>query len=147
MLRKFEEENHLTAELSTELEKINASLPQGTYQKIKKQTNEIEENLFLEKDDKIIDMCHLHIEKDIKLGRLSLIPIQKEKSRKLISLATHYIFTTYNVEEVFLEVSPKDKALMTYLDSKEYENLGSQDNKIIYLKEKEKEKNIQRMVV
>ena len=147
MLKKFEEENNITRKMSDQLEKLCTSVPKETYLTEKKIKNEIEENLFLEKDSKIMDMCHLHVEKDIKIGRLNLAPIQnKEKARKIIPLVKDYAFNTLNVVEVFIEVFSNDKNLITYLDSHNYENLGEQDGKIIYLKEKEEEKDSQRMI-
>lgn len=147
MLRKFEEENNITRKLSDQLEKLCTSVPKETYLAEKKIKNEIEENLFLEKESKIIDMCHLHVEKDIKIGRMNLAPIQnKEKSRKIIPLVKDYAFNTLKVEEIFIEVFSNDKNLIAYLNAHDYENLGEQDGKIIYLREKEEEKDIQRMI-
>ncbi len=146
MLKEFEQRNSISTRMSEQLEKLRASVPKETYIN-EKNKNEIEENLFLEKESKITDMCHLHVEKDIKLARLNMAPIKiKEKTRKLISYVCNYAFHTLKVEEVFVEASSEDKALMTYLDSDGYENLGEQDGKIIYLKEKEETKDIQRMI-
>ena len=147
MLKEFEERNGITIKMSEQLEKLRSSMPKETYLNEKKEKNEIEENLFLEKEEKIIDMCHLHVEKDIKLGRLNMAPIKiKERTRKLIPYVNNYAFHTLKVAEVFVEVPSSDKALMSYLDSEDYENLGEQDGSIIYLKEREEMKDVQRMI-
>ena len=77
---------------------------------------------------------------------MNLAPIKTKEKRKIVSLASDYAFDVLNVEEVFVEVSSEDKSLENYLESHNYENLGDQDGKIIYLKEKEEEKSIQRMI-
>jgi hypothetical protein len=147
MLRDFEEKNGLPKKMSDQLGKLCSSVPKEAYLTENKLKNELEENFFLEKENQIIDMCHLHIEKDIKIGRINLAPIKtKERVRKIIPLVNEYAFNLLKLEEIFIEVSPKDENLIHSLDLQNYENLGIQDGKIMYLKEKEEEKNIQRMI-
>jgi hypothetical protein len=70
----------------------------------------------------------------------------KRKNRKLLSLATNYVFLSLDFEEVYVEIKDKDKSLKEYLENTGYENLGDEDGKIIFLKDREEEKNMQRMI-
>ncbi len=147
MLKEFEQKNNLGSKFREQLENIRLSVPQEEFISNNKNTNEIEDNLFIEKDSQIMDMCHLHIEKDIKIGHINLAPIQKKENvKKMIALACEYAFDTCNIEELFIEVEKDDKALMNYLESHNYENLGEQQNHIIFLKDREEDKRIQRMI-
>ena len=147
MLKGFEQKNNLGNKLSEQLKTIRLSVSQEEYIAQNREMNEIEDNLFIEKDDQIVDMCHLHIEKDIKIGHINLAPIQKKENvKKMISLACDYAFNTCNVKDVFIEVEKEDKALIHYLDSHNYENLGGEKGHIIFLKEKEENRTL-RMIV
>ena len=148
MLKEFEKRNGIPEKMSEDLEKLRLSVSKETYlnQKKEKSENEIiEENLFLEKESKIVDICHLHVEKDIRLARLNMAPI-KATERSLISYVSNYAFNTLNVKTIVIETSPQDKSLISYLDSAGYENLGEQDGEILYLKEKEEMKDFQRII-
>ena len=147
MLKDFEIRNDIIPKMSEQIEKLHSSVSKETYLLEKKEKNEIEENLFLEKEAKIIDMCHLHVEKDIRLGHINMAPVKtKERVRKLIPYVNNYAFNTLNVEEIFIETSQEDKSLQSYLDSEGYESLGEQEGKIIYLKEKEELRDVSSIV-
>jgi len=136
MIKEFEDNNSFT-HISSNLEKIINSVSKEEYQKEKIQKNEIEEILFLEKDSKIIEMCYVHGEKDIKIAKIMIIPTkEKEKLKKMISLTTDFTFQNWHIEEIFIEVDGNDKTIMNYLESEEYENLGEERGKTIYLKER-----------
>ena len=92
MLKDFEEKNDILIRMSEQLGILRSSVPQETYLAEKKLKNEIEENLFLEKDSEIIDMCHLHAEKDIKIGRMNLAPI-KAKEKTSLSAGLSKLFS------------------------------------------------------
>ncbi len=147
MIVSFERKHGLSEDYSKALGKIRASLSKEEYLQNRKKNNEIEEDLFIEKDSKIVDYCHIHGEKDIKTGRISPASLKElERKRKIISLATDYALTDLGLEEVFVEINPNHKGFMTYLENKGYENLGEENGKVIYLKEKEEEKRNQRMI-
>ena len=55
----------------------------------------------------------------------------------MIRLVEKYAFKILGMEEVFLEVDQRDKTTITYLESR-YENLGEDNEKILFLKEKKK---------
>ena len=147
MIHQFEQDNNIIEKTSAALGVLRASMTRETYQQNKKDSNEIEEDLFIEKNYKIEDMCHIHGEKDRKIAKITMASLNnKEKNRKLLSLATDYIFSSLEFEEVFLEVKNKDKSLLTFLESNGYENLGEEDGITIFLKDREDEKLAQRMI-
>ena len=147
MIHQFEDENDIIEKISASLGVLRASMNQDNYQHMKKENNEIEEDLFIEKNYKIEDMCHIHGEKDRKIAKITMAPLKnKEKNRKLLSLATNYVFSSLDFEEVYIEIKDKDKSLKSYLETSGYENLGDEDGKIIFLKDREEEKNMQRMI-
>ena len=147
MIHQFEQDNNVIEKTSAALGVLRASMTRETYQQNKKDSNEIEEDLFIEKNYKIEDMCHIHGEKDRKIAKITMASLNnKEKNRKLLSLATDYIFSSLEFEEVFLEVKNKDKSLLTFLESNGYENLGEEDGITIFLKDREDEKLAQRMI-
>ena len=140
-------ENNVIEKTSAALGVLRASMTRETYQQNKKDSNEIEEDFFIEKNYKIEDMCHIHGEKDRKIAKITMASLNnKEKNRKLLSLATDYIFSSLEIKEVFLEVKNKDKSLLTFLESNGYENLGEEDGITIFLKDREDEKLAQRMI-
>ncbi len=136
-IESFEREYAIHTETSSFIRRICASNTEEEYQWTKKNKNEIEESLFLEKDSKVLDLCHIYGEKDMKRCRISFASIPHTKKRKLISLAADYAMTTLGMEEVFINVSPKDQALMDELTLQGYENLGEESGIILFLKEKE----------
>ena len=147
MIHQFEDENDIIEKISASLGVLRASMNQDNYQHMKKESNEIEEDLFIEKNYKIEDMCHIHGEKDRKIAKITMSNIKdKRKNRKLLSLATNYVFLSLDFEEVYVEIKDKDKSLKEYLENTGYENLGDEDGKIIFLKDREEEKNMQRMI-
>lgn len=146
MIEDFEKDNNIPTRLSEQLIQLTSTVSKKTYLTQLKEKNEIEENICLVKESKILDLCHLHVEKDIKLGRMNLAPI-KEHSKKLIELVNDYAFNVLQVVDLFIEVDEKDKSLLSYLENHNYENLGGDNSKIVFLKEKEEEKSIQRMIV
>ena len=147
MIHQFETENNIIEKISASLGVLRASMKQETYQERKKDNNEIDEDLFIEKNYKIEDMCHIHGEKDRKIAKITMAPLEdKKKNRKLLSLATNYVFSSLDFEEVFVELKSSDKKLLSTLKSNGYENLGEEDGKVIFLKDREEEKNMQRMI-
>lgn len=147
MIKDFEKENNLSSKISENISKIRSSISKETYLKQKKDSNEISENLFLEKGLKITDCCYIQGEKDIKTCRITFHPLKnKVIKRKLVTYVANYALNTLGMEEVFLNVSSSDKTMINYLDSLGYENLGEENNNIIYLTEREEKKEEQRKI-
>ena len=63
-----------------------------------------------------------------------------------MTYVANYALNTLGMEEVFLNISSSDKTMINYLDSLGYENLGEENNKIIYLTEREEKKEEQRKI-
>ncbi len=147
MIKTFEQENDLSSKISDNIGKIRSSISKENYLKKQKESNEINENLFLEKGLKVTDCCFIKGEKDIKTCRITFYPLKsKIIKRKLALYVANYAINTLGMEEVFINVDIKDKAMINYLNSLGYENLGEEDGKIIYLTENEEKKEVQRKI-
>jgi len=136
MIEEFESSNNISSEISKFLREIQISMNHEDYDMSKKKENEFEEKLFIKKDSKIKDSCHLHIEKDRKICNITFAPI-KIRKRKLLTLATSYALENLGMEEVFIEINPNDQNMIAILEDKGYESLGEEKGMLIYLKEKE----------
>ena len=84
MLKEYEKTNEMSTNLSEQLKQMVSSIPEEEYLKTKKNRNEIEERLFLEKDSTMIDSCLIQGEKDMKTGRISLSPKKGITKRRKI---------------------------------------------------------------
>ena len=147
MLNEYEKRNEMSTNLSEQLKQMVFSIPEEEYLKNKKNRNEIEERLFLEKDSTMIDSCLIQGEKDIKTGRISLSPKKGiTKRRKIVSLAINYALNTLNLEEVFIMIDPTDKETITYLKQNGYECLGEEQGNILFLTEQEERIKNKRMI-
>ena len=147
MLNEYEKRNEMSTNLSEQLKQMVFSIPEEEYLKNKKNRNEIEERLFLEKDSTMIDSCLIQGEKDMKTGRISLSPEKGiTKRRKIVSLAINYALNTLNLEEVFIMIDPTDKETITYLKQNGYECLGEEQGNILFLTEQEERIKNKRMI-
>lgn len=147
MLKEYEKTNEMSTNLSEQLKQMVFSIPEEEYLKNKKNRNEIEERLFLEKDSTMIDSCLIQGEKDMKTGRISLSPKKGiTKRRKIVSLAINYALNTLNLEEVFIMIDPTDKETITYLKQNGYECLGEEQGNILFLTEQEERIKNKRMI-
>ncbi len=103
--------------------------------------NEINLYLFTNQQNSIKDVCHLYGVKDIKICSIEY-PIIKgieESEKKIVIWATEYAISVLGMEEVFVKVSPDNSQLKVFLQNNNYENLGIEDRKIIFLKENKKD--------
>ena len=147
MLNEYEKRNKMSTNLSEQLKQMVFSIPEEEYLKNKKNRNEIEERLFLEKDSTMIDSCLIQGEKDMKTVRISLSPKKGiTKRRKIVSLAINYALNTLNLEEVFIMIDPTDKETITYLKQNGYECLGEEQGNILFLTEQEERIKNKRMI-
>ena len=114
------------------------SIPKEDYLNRQKVSNDVDQILFIEKEDKIVECCFLEGKNDLK--KCSIIEydtINKSKKRKLPILATEYALNNLNMEEVLVEILPEDIVMQEYLNDKGYECIGDVNNKIVYLKDRE----------
>ncbi len=147
MLKEYEKRNEISTNLSEQLKQMVISVPEEEYIKTKRNRNEIEERLFLEKDSMMIDCCLIQGEKDMKTGRITLSPKKgNTKRRKIVSLAIDYALNSLNLEEVFIMIAPTDKETITYLEQNGYECLGEEQGNILFLKEQEERIKNKRMI-
>ncbi len=121
------------------------SLSREDYLKNKKKSNEIEEVLYTIEDSKIKDYCYIYGEKDRKICTITF-PISGIKRKNAVSKFVHCTQHDLGIKEVFIKVDIDDKNLIKNLDDLGYESLGEESGTIIYLKDEELEKTIQRAI-
>lgn len=103
--------------------------------------NVINECLFLEEKGKIKDYAYIYAEKDRKAATLEFPNINKKTGkRKIISDTKDYCFNALNMQTVVIAVDPNNKNLIDNVENLEFENLGEDNGKIIFMKEQELEK-------
>ena len=103
--------------------------------------NIIKECLFLEEKGQIKDYCFIYAEKDRKAATLEFANINKKTGkRKIINLAQEYSFNALNMQTVVISTDPNNKNLIDNLTNLEYENLGEDNGKLVFMKEKELDK-------
>ena len=141
LIENYEKENEINTRTSSYLKRMN-QMSEEEYNYYKKNTNEIEESLLLKKENEIKDICHIEGEKDRKVCSISFSPIRtKLRNRRLITLAIDYAFHILKMESIFVKISKKDKNMIENLEIRGFENLGIENNDIIYLKENEEIKD------
>ena len=145
MVSVFEQENNLKG-LVDNINKIRL-IDKEKYLNNKKESNEVDEVLFTEKDSKITDYCYIHGEIDRKICSITQVDIKnKSKKRKLPVLASEYALNSLGMEEVMIYVSYEDTAMQNYLIMKGFESLGDNNGNLIYIKDREEKENSQRMI-
>ena len=122
LLDEFQKDNNI--DISSSLEKSD-------------DPNEIDVCLFIEESSKIRDFCHIQGVKDLKSCNIDVAPIETKRKRKLIKQATDYSINTLGMQEVFINISPKDEKLAMSMELEGYEPLGEQDGYLVFLKENE----------
>lgn len=144
LFANFEEANAITTVTSTLLKNIRQTRTEDKYKEEVKQSNEIHQSLFLQDEEQITDTCHVQAEKDMKSCRIFFAPINM-RSRRLVPLATDYAFEVLGMEDVFVTVDGStDHELVENLELNGFENLGENDGNIMYLKEKQFDKEQER---
>lgn len=146
LFEKFEEERQVKTKSLEYLKRIHTTIAKESYSDFKKNRNEIEDCLFLEKNGLITDCCYIEGEKDRKVCNLTFVKLSKTKKRKLLSLSVDYTFQTLGMEEVFVSISKEDSSLEKLLQEQGFESLGYESDTKIYLKEKEYYQESERVV-
>ncbi len=145
LYEEFEKKNEITTKTSTYLKEIRVAYSKEMYESLEKSKNEINQNLYIMKDSKIIDSCYIKAEKDRKVCELFFAPLKIEpKNRTLLSTVSNYVFNILGMEEIFISIDTQDKNLKSNLEVKGFENLGEVNGKLTYLKEKEEIREMKR---
>ncbi|MBE6157602.1 MAG: hypothetical protein E7160_02290 [Firmicutes bacterium] len=106
-----------------------------------KSDNVIKECLFLEEKGELKDYCFIYAEKDRKAATLEFANIEKTTGkRKIINMAKDYSFNALNMQLVVIVTEPTNKNLIANLAELEFENLGEDNGKLVFMKENELEK-------
>lgn len=138
LFEQFENKHNISTAAPSRLKEIASLYSKTEYQIITKESNNVEQILFLESDGSIVDTCHIQGEKDIKTCTLYFSPINiLAKNRPLLTLSLDYAFNVLGMEEIFVATTTTDKNLRENLESRGFENLGEDGGNIIFLKEKE----------
>lgn len=125
--------------VSKSLEETKTSMTEEQYNNLKKTNNTITIDFCLKENNQVKDMCHIVGEKDIKTCYVSLAPI-KGKRKKLIEQVTDYIFNTLNMEQLFITIKKEDSTIIKTLLEEDFESLGEENNQLLFLKDKEEQK-------
>lgn len=138
LFEQFENKHSISTTATSRLKEIASLYSKTEYQIITKESNNVEQILFLESNDSIVDTCHIQGEKDIKTCTLYFSPINNlTRNRPLLTLSLDYAFNVLGMEEIFVATTTTDKNLRENLESRGFENLGEDGGNIIFLKEKE----------
>lgn len=138
LFEQFENKHSISTTETSRLKEIASLYSKTEYQIITKESNNVEQILFLESNDSIVDTCHIQGEKDIKTCTLYFSPINNlARNRPLLTLSLDYVFNVLGMEEIFVATTTTDKNLRGNLESRGFENLGEDSGNIIFLKEKE----------
>ena len=68
----------------------------------------------------------------------------KGKRKKIIEQVTNYVFNVLGMEQLFISTKPEDLNIIKTLEELDFISLGEESGNIIYLKDKEEEKEIGR---
>lgn len=140
LLMDYERENKVSTKSLEIILRVREMFTEKEYKELKKSANEIEMSLFTEESGKIKELCFIQGEKDIRACKLFFSPTsEKNRTRKLLNLATDFALNTLGMESVFVMTSTQDKTMHINLENSGYESLGLEKDLVIYLKEKELE--------
>lgn len=147
MFSDFELRNSITTKTSSYLKSMKEKYTKEEYEEYIKENNIINQSLFLEDKSVITDCCYISGEKDRKACTLYFSLLKEEqKNRKLISIATDYVFNALGMEEVFIPSNINDSNLISNLENKGFESLGEENGVITFIKEKEEIKEIGKVI-
>ena len=100
-------------------------------------SNSINECLFIEESSKMRDFCQIQGVKDLKKCNINVARIETKRKRRLIPNAIDYALNTLEMEEAYVNISPKDERLAMNMELDGYESIGEQDGNLVFLKERE----------
>ena len=143
LLRNFEYENNIKTELTKDCVRIKNMMTEEKYEESQKFLNEITSILMINQKQKIIDCYCIRAEKDIKTCHISCRPLDNFKHTKNITLVIDYAIEILGMEEVFIETEKNDNNMIGILEQEGLENLGEENGKVLYLKEKEEKELLQ----
>lgn len=137
MIEQLEQDNNQKPQLSSYLKHISLIITQEEYRNTKKRENTFEEYMMLEESSQAIDICQIQGEKDRKVCQITFpFPIISHKRKAFILNVTDYCLNQLGMMEVLIHLNQSNKEYASFLEKKGYENLGEEEGKIIYLKEK-----------
>ncbi len=140
----FENKNNQVF-LSKSIEETKTMMTEEEYKNLKRTSNTIIVDFCIKEGNKIKDICHIVGERDRKTCSIFLLPI-KGKRKKIIEQVTNYVFNVLGMEQLFISTKPDDVNIIKTLEELEFISLGEESGNIIYLKDKEEEKEIGRRI-
>lgn len=147
LMEEFESKNELPKTTTEILSNIRSSVSKETYIENKKKNNDINEILIIVQDDRIKDSCAIDGVKDRKSCTITFPSLKNRlKNRKLVTIATDYALNTLGMQEAFTIMPIENQSIMTMLEPQGFENLGTEGNTIMYLKEKDIQNKAQRVM-
>lgn len=141
LFQEYERENKISNTTSEYLQKIKSMMSESDYQQLEHEKPELVQILFLEQDDKIVTAAHLIGEKDRKVCRMAIDNTTLPKyQEKLLQEAENYAFTTLGMEEIVFLQEEGSRITSTYFKNHNFEDLGMESGKNVYMKSKISEK-------
>lgn len=135
-MKEFEESNKLEPYVSNYLIETRNSKKKESYNQELRNANEIDQIVYIQNKNQVLDYCYLHIEKDMKSCYISFCPtIEPNERLKLLEMTTDYAFSILGMEEIFIQISVKDKKTMEHLIVCGYENLGEENGEMSFMRE------------
>ena len=135
LLNKFDEENNVVT--SKEIHTKNTTMSEKEYRELQRKSNEIEQQLAIEQNGTISEICYISGVKDIKQCTLSFESKNKSVSKKILKAGINYAFNTIGMETIFINVDTDNQKLIKLLDNEGFINIGEVKGKNTFLKEKE----------
>lgn len=139
LFNEFEESNKIKNNITSYLNEIRTLYSKEKYQKLLNEQNETYEIVFSLENDKIKDSCYIRKERDRKICELYFAPLNTTKNRQLLTDVSNYVLDRLGMEQIFVSISPLDKNLQLNLEAKGFENIGTVNGDLTFIKENKKE--------
>lgn len=136
MIEQFEQQNNIESIIIKNLKNIRDNLTKEEYEKLQQTSNEIQQILFIEKDEIIKDYCYIQVEKDRRICHLMPAPLKtRNKNQSILSQVTNYAFEVLGMNDIFITTS-KNMEHET-LEREGFTNIGENEGKTIFIKQRE----------
>lgn len=134
----FEKENSLEQSIVPDILNTREKIPEKDYERHLIEDNEFQQDICQISEDRIVDHCRLHFEKDRKCCYVMFSKIKKShKSRSIIEFAESCAFDMFGMEEMFITVPLTDSQLISELNYRGLENLGQEEDTVSFVAERD----------
>lgn len=147
LFKDFESINDSNMTVTTYLTGINKAYNKENYNEIERKSIELNIIGFSMSQNSISDYCYIKGEKDRKVCELFFATLKDPiRSRKIMEKASNYALNILGMEQVFVSITKDEKNLYSQLVNNGYEDIGEVNGKITFIKEKEEEKEVSKVI-